>query len=75
MMRLMNFILYFRMLLIKYFLWLPFIRQTHNPQSIQTKLLTQLLEEKEETTFGKEFRFKEIDNYQECRDRSPGISC
>ena len=61
----LNAVIFLKLLLVKQFWWKPFIRQTHDPQATQNKLLQQILSKNRNTAFGKEYGFENISSYHE----------
>ena len=66
-----NFLTRIQLLLIKYFLWKSFIKQTHDPQTTQNALLEQIIRNNENTRFGRKYRFESITDYQHFRETIP----
>ena len=64
---LLNLLMSFRMLIMKYRLWNPVILQTHKPLETQNRLLDKILAENKNTHFGQEHNFEKISSYQEFR--------
>lgn len=60
-----------QMLLIKRFLWNPFLRQTRAPQTVQDELLLKIINSNQGSRFGKEHKFKSLRSYGDFRKALP----
>jgi len=69
--KLLNFLIYIKMCLIRRLIWQPFIKNTHNPQKIQILLLKEILKQNRDTVFGKKYVFSNIDTYDDFRQAVP----
>jgi len=60
-----------RMAFVRFFVWNPFIKATHNPQAQQNKLLIKILERNQKTVYGKEYGFEKLSSYSEFKASVP----
>ena len=64
-------LVWLKMTYIKWFLWKPLIKQTHNPQQVQDQLLLEILHHNRNSQFGKQYQFDQIKNYAQYRAKIP----